>query len=97
MKVLVICNNGNSSSIMAQKMTKQAKLEGVDIRTDSAAPFDVEDIIKNYDVVLIAPQIKHDLKKYQGMHDKVELIPPLVFGMTDGKKGNALATEVFNR
>lgn len=97
MKVLVICNNGNSSSVMAQKMMKEAKAQKLDIISEAIPPHDAKAHIKEYDVILIAPQIKFDLKNYQKLHDKVEVIPPMVFGMMDAKKGLALAQEVFNR
>lgn len=97
MKVLVICNNGNSSSVMAQKMQKQAKADGTDHIIEAIPPHDAKARIGEYDVILIAPQIKFDLPNYRKIHPKVEVIPALVFGTMDAKKGLALAEEVFNR
>ncbi len=97
MKILVICNNGNSSSVLAQKITKQAKKDGLEHTADAIPPFDAKEKLGEFDVVLIAPQIKHDLKSYSKLHEKVEVVPPMVFGMMDGKKALDLALEVFNR
>ncbi len=97
MKILVICNNGNSSSVLAQKMTKQAKTDGRDHTADAIPPFDAKEKLGEFDVVLIAPQIKHDLRTYSKLHPKVEVIPPMIFGMMDGKKALDLAEEVFNK
>ncbi len=95
MKILIICNNGNSSSVLAQKMTKQAKIDNEDHQIDAIPPFDAKAKINEYDVVLIAPQIKHDLRVYSKLHNKVEVIPPMIFGMMDGKKALDLVKKIF--
>ncbi len=97
MKILVICNNGNSSSVLAQKMNKEAKKAGREHVADAIPPFDAKERLGEFDVILIAPQIKHDLKSYSKLHERVEVVPPMIFGMMDGSKALDLAEEVLNR
>ncbi len=97
MKILVVCNNGNSSSVLAQKINKEAKATEQDIVAEAIPPFNAKERIGEFDVVLIAPQIKFDLVNYQAIHPKVEVVPPMVFGMMDAKKSIELAKELFNR
>ncbi len=97
MKILVVCNNGNSSSVLAQKITKEAKASGLDLTAEAIPPFNAKERIGEFDVVLIAPQIKFDLANYQAIHPKVEVIPPMIFGMMDAKKAIELAEQVFNK
>ncbi len=97
MKILVICNNGNSSSVLAQKINKVATEKGLEHTAEAVPPFNAKDRVNEFDVVLIAPQIKFDLQTYQALHPKVEVIPPMIFGMMDGIKAIELAEEVLGK
>ena len=51
-KVLLICAGGMSTGILMRKMEKYAEIEAVGMSA-------YEDVYKNYDVILLGPQVSY--------------------------------------
>lgn len=94
MKVLLICNGGVSTSILAANIKKYA-----DVHDEiKAIPFTKVDMnLDTYDVILVAPQlasISEDLKTYCKAY-KIGMIDTKVYGTMDGKSVLKQAKELY--
>lgn len=71
-KVMLICNAGMSSSVMAKKTTKYLQEKGEDIQIDSTTvavgdkPFQTDE----YDLILISPQIRMKFDEFAAKAEK---------------------------
>lgn len=65
-KVMLICNAGMSSSLMAKKASEYLASNGYDIKVDSTTSAEAEDIFNNseYDMILVSPQIRMLFNEY---------------------------------
>ncbi len=70
MKILLICAGGMSTSILMKKLQKYSDENGAELEEIVARGLgDYEDIVPNYDVILLGPQIsyrKADIQKSTG-------------------------------
>ena len=90
--ILLVCNLGASTKDKKKKMTeiteKSEKLKDVDIKIDAYPVSTLKEHIKNYDVILAGPQIKHKEKEIQQECDKLDkpfaIINSKDYGMVDG-------------
>ncbi|MEY8353540.1 PTS sugar transporter subunit IIB [Lachnospiraceae bacterium 54-53] len=92
MKIHLVCSAGMSTSLLVNNMKKSAP-EGYEI---DAGPFaELEDIVDNYDVILVGPQVRFkydDIKAVCYSHGKkCELIDMRVYGRMDGVKALEIA------
>jgi len=88
MKILLVCAAGMSTSLLVKKMEKEAQNRNLDV-TIAAKPIDeLENVIDNYDIILLGPQIKYKevyVKELVKDRGKVyAVIPPMMYGMVDG-------------
>ena len=58
-KVLLICAGGMSTGILMKKMEKYAEDKGIELKIDAVGMSAYEDSYKNYDVILLAPQVSY--------------------------------------
>lgn len=88
MKVLLICSGGMSSSLMSDALTKAAQAEGVDLTLQSTGSEALETLLPDYDMVLVAPQIRHRFDRFAGLaeeyHKPIMLIDSRAYGLLDG-------------
>lgn len=83
MKVLMVCSGGMSSSIVVKAIKQEADKKGfeLDIKAVGTGEFEEELKTENYDLALVAPQVKHrmDVFKEQAgaLNVPVELIVPM--------------------
>ncbi|WP_027120580.1 PTS sugar transporter subunit IIB [Mycoplasmopsis lipofaciens] len=60
MKVLLICSGGMSTHILISSLEKEAKKMGIDnFEADAIGANEADDYEGTFDVLLVAPQIKH--------------------------------------
>lgn len=84
-KVLIICAQGMSSSMMATKTTKWLQENGYEITMDAVGVPEGTKLIEtgNFDLFLISPQTKMFLKKFQDAGERagksVVAIPPQAY------------------
>ncbi|MGH1811675.1 PTS sugar transporter subunit IIB [Enterococcus entomosocium] len=65
MKILLVCANGLSTSILMQKMEKWGKEKNVDLAVKAVPVGGYESVYQDYDCVLVAPQISYKLDEVQ--------------------------------
>lgn len=79
--VMIFCNAGMSSSLMAKKVTDLLAKKGKDIHVDATTTSDSKNIVNknSYDLYLVSPQTKMYFKtisEYAELHQKpVDNIP----------------------
>ena len=64
--VLLVCNLGASTGVMVPKMKEIAqnseKLTNTDVKIEAHPAGELREHIEDFDVILVGPQIKHQLK-----------------------------------
>lgn len=88
MKILLACCSGMSTSLLVNKMKDAAKAQGLDDEIWAVGQGEVEDAIKEADVLLIGPQMRMLKKKMTELGSEigvpVDVIPPVMYGRVDG-------------
>lgn len=76
-KVLLVCAGGMSTSILMKKMIKYAQSQDFTLKIEAASVSSYEDVCKNYDVILLGPQISYKKAEIQAAsHMPVDVIAP---------------------
>ena len=92
MRIHLVCSAGLSTSLLVNNMKKSAPADDV----IDAGPFAaLEEIVDDYDVILVGPQVRFkldDIKEICRKHGKrCALIDMRVYGRMDGKAAVELA------
>ncbi|MBM7555678.1 PTS sugar transporter subunit IIB [Halanaerobacter jeridensis] len=90
MEILLICVCGMSTSMLAEKMKQAAEERSYQINIEANVADNATDIVPDYDVVLLAPQVSHkeeEIEKIVAQYEDVELgvIDSLAYGQLDGE------------
>lgn len=76
-KVLLICAGGMSTSILMKKMEKYAKENDFTLKIEAVGMAAYEDAYKNYDVILLGPQVSYKKAEIQAAtHLPVDVVAP---------------------
>ncbi len=82
MKILLVCAAGMSTSLVVQKMQKNLKDNEQDWVIEAKAAEEFNDVVKEYDVVLLGPQIRFKKAEFENVARQYN-IPVDVINMTD--------------
>ena len=99
MKILLVCAAGMSTSLVVNKMKKALGSDKQDwiIEAHPAEKFD--SIFKNYDVILLGPQIRFKKDEFEKMASEynipVGIINSVDYGLTNGEKILNFAEELY--
>jgi len=83
MKVLLVCSGGMSSAIVVKAVKKEAELQSFSLDIKAVGTGEFEDELRegNYNLVIVAPQVKHRLKNFiaqaEAFNVLVEMIVPM--------------------
>ncbi|SFJ84311.1 PTS sugar transporter subunit IIB [Thermoflavimicrobium dichotomicum] len=81
MKVLMVCSGGMSSSFVVNSIKKEAEKQGFALEINAVGSHEFEAELPQYDLGLVAPQVRHRLPFFQEVGKRlgkpVELIPPM--------------------
>ncbi|RKD32305.1 PTS sugar transporter subunit IIB [Thermohalobacter berrensis] len=90
MKILLCCAAGMSTSLIVEKMKKAAETRNMDVTIEAVSVDEIENVIQDYDVVLLGPQVKYKKNQLQKLGDKhgkkVDVINPVDYGLVKGDK-----------
>lgn len=80
-KILLVCNLGMSTSMLVQKMEKEAVERGIEVDI-AAVPIRVaENEYKSYQIIMLGPQVRHE---YKGLKAKIgDVVPIEIINMRD--------------
>jgi cellobiose PTS system EIIB component len=97
--ILLICSSGMSTSLLTRAMQKVADEENYPVSVISAGVAGIEARFGETDCILLAPQIRHrlDSMKEAAEAEKVplEIIPPDIYGLVNGKKALEIAKKMI--
>lgn len=80
-KILLVCNAGMSTSMLVQRMEKNAKDNNIDIIVEAVPLTKGEACAKEWDIVMLGPQVRHCLSQ---LEKKLEgAVPVVVIDMKD--------------
>lgn len=85
MKVLIICLGGYSSSAFAANLVKASRRAGDPIKSTAMGPLEAIPHVGEYDILMLSPQVKHEVPKFKELHKHIIEIPTSVYGTLDGK------------
>lgn len=85
-KIVLLCSNGMSTSLMVNKMKEAAAKEGYDCTIAAYALSNAKEVASDADCILIGPQIKHKLPQVQSDCPGVPAAPIEMkdYGMMNG-------------
>lgn len=96
-KILLCCSAGMSTSMLVKKMEQAAEKRGIPCHIEAHAVNNFSDLIGEYDVCLLGPQVRFqldELKKTADDHGKsIAAIAPQDYGMM---KGDEVLTQALN-
>ncbi|ALX47782.1 PTS sugar transporter subunit IIB [Lentibacillus amyloliquefaciens] len=100
MKITLLCALGMSTSLLVERMKKAADSRGIDAEIEAHSVDDIEEQLKDSDVILLGPQIrykKNELsKKAEAANIPMAVIDMKAYGVTDGEKVLDQALELNN-
>ncbi|MBU5592551.1 PTS sugar transporter subunit IIB [Clostridium sp. MSJ-4] len=83
MKVLMVCSGGMSSTIVVKAIEKEAQKQNFPLEINAIGTTEYREELQKggFDLVIVAPQVKHRLDYFKELGEKnnvpVELIPPM--------------------
>ncbi|HAA64437.1 MAG TPA: PTS sugar transporter subunit IIB [Thermoanaerobacter sp.] len=99
MKILLVCAAGMSTSLLVEKMKKAVKPEYGDVMINAVPIDQFEEVVRDYDVVLVAPQVRYKKKEFERITNElgipIDVINPADYGMVKGDKVLDLALKLF--
>lgn len=86
-KVLLSCSGGLTTSYFASLLNETSQLLDLNIQVDAVASTQIKDVIENYDIVYLAPQVCYMLSTIKSYSQKVPVysIPSQIFAKYDAK------------
>ncbi|MFW5686638.1 MAG: PTS sugar transporter subunit IIB [Halanaerobium sp.] len=89
MKILLVCAAGMSTSLVVNKMKKARTAKEVNWVIEAQPADSLEEVIEDYDVVLLGPQIKYkedEIREIADEHDKAcGVIDSTDYGLGNGR------------
>ena len=89
-KILLCCNAGMSTSLLVQKMQKEAASRGLDVEIEARPLNEAQDHLADADIVLLGPQIGYTKGEFEealaGTGTPVEVIPMADYGRMNAAK-----------
>ncbi|RGB69201.1 MULTISPECIES: PTS sugar transporter subunit IIB [unclassified Amedibacterium] len=87
--ILLCCGAGMSSGFLAQRAQKAADMKQADINIDAKSQSVVEDVLEDYQLLLLGPHYESHLDEFEEMAEPydipVAVIPQKIYGALDGE------------
>lgn len=96
LNILLVCANGASTSILAERM-KKSTLPDEEWLIEARSVSELENVIGKYDCVLVAPQIQYQIKEIEEIAEPYETIKVLAINPKDFANGNGEKVDEFVR
>lgn len=97
--ILLVCSAGMSTSLLVTKMQAAAAAQGIECHIEAVAEAEAANKINDVDVLLLGPQVRFLLNKFQGLTEgknvPVEVIDTVAYGTMNGEKVLARALELI--
>jgi PTS system cellobiose-specific IIB component len=91
MNILLVCSSGMSTGLLVDKMRLEGEKRNIqDLKIVACSVDEIEKYISNYDVVLVAPQIRYKEKYIYALamskNKGYAIIDGVHYGLVDGNK-----------
>lgn len=98
MKILLVCAGGMSTSILMKKLQKFSDERGMGDEIKATGLSSYEDIYKDYDVILMGPQVSYRLDEVKDVTGlPVEAIPSLDYAVGNSENIFKQAEKLFEQ
>ena len=86
-KILLVCSAGMSTSMLVRKMEEAAKKQNYEVYIEAHAANEVRTIGLNWDVILLGPQVRFQLKDFKSFfpNKPIDSIEMRSYGRMDGE------------
>ena len=86
-KILLVCSAGMSTSMLVKRMEEADKKQNYEVFIEAHAANEVRTIGKNWDVIMLGPQVRFQLKEFKAFYpDKpIDSIEMRSYGRMDGE------------
>lgn len=98
MKILLVCNAGMSTSMIVSRMQKAAEKEKLEVEINAVPIMQAENMLSEWDIVMLGPQVRHQLSYLQKKADHqtpICVIDMRDYGMMNGEKVLAAALKAI--
>ncbi|ATZ18916.1 PTS system, cellobiose-specific IIB component [Williamsoniiplasma somnilux] len=96
-KILLVCSAGMSTSMLVKKMEAIARKENLDYEIKAMGMAEAKPIIKNWDVIMVGPQVSFILNDLKSMTSApVELIPANIYALAKGEEAIKMAQKLMS-
>ena len=89
-KVMFVCSAGMSTSLLVEKVKKEATAAGVELDIYAVSEAEAKKDLKQAEVLLLGPQVRYlestFRKELEGSGVKLDVIEMRTYGLMDGKK-----------
>lgn len=84
-QVLMCCTGGLTTGFFADKMSQYCQINQLSYEISAASVFEIGDLYQNYDLILIAPQLRHRVPELSKEYPSVVIqsIDPVTFATYD--------------
>ncbi|MEZ9134353.1 PTS sugar transporter subunit IIB [Vibrio sp. 10N.286.52.B1] len=66
-KIFLVCSAGMSTSMVVNKMREAADARGLDAEIKAYSVSEFSDVVDQYEVCMVAPQIKYEFERLSGI------------------------------
>jgi len=96
-KVLLLCYTGASSTYFVANMKEEAEKRKADVIIESHTISPFPKNLKGYNVILVAPQVRHTIKQIKKIVEKDNIpIIPLDFQSFGLREGGKVLDQILN-
>lgn len=89
-KILLLCDNGMSTSVIVKKMQAAAEERGIEVDIKAVSCMGFQENLDLYDIFLLGPQVKFKKNELNTIaaakNKKVEVIDSMDYGLMKGDK-----------
>lgn len=89
-KIVLCCAAGMSTSMLVQRMLKEAENRQLDVEISASPAAEFETVIQDADVVLLGPQVRYELQRFTDiaapLGKSVAVIDMMDYGMMRGDR-----------
>ncbi|ASK63873.1 PTS sugar transporter subunit IIB [Virgibacillus phasianinus] len=90
MKITLLCALGMSTSLLVEKMKKEASKRGIEVEIEAHSVDNIEEQLKIADVILLGPQIRYKknelYSKAKAANTPIDIVDMKSYGMLNGEK-----------
>lgn len=96
MKILLVCAGGMSTGLLMKKMEVYWADQGQELTINAVGMGEYEDVYKNYDIILVGPQIGYRLAQIKADTNlPCEVIPSLDYAVANCPNIMKLAQKLY--